>query len=125
MGNEIHEVERALQEASQSRERALTLTDNPYQWEATLAAAGSSLQRAEGLASQDEAGLEAAVRERLQGLRVVLDADENDRRFATRFDEIRVAQTQMTEGGWFNKATAFHGTDDDIAGTTQHRPGVG
>src|SRR5206468_1106022 len=74
----------------------------------TLAAAGSSLQRAEGLASQDEAGLEAAVRERLQGLRVVLDADENDRRFATRFDEILLAQTQMTEGGWFNKATAFH-----------------
>jgi tetratricopeptide (TPR) repeat protein len=89
------EVDLALREASDSRERALGLTDNPYQWEATLAAALSALKRAEGLAAEDDAALEPAVREHLLTVRRTLDADENDRRFVARFDAIRLEQTAL------------------------------
>src|SRR5262249_47218470 len=51
------------------------------------------------LASQDEAGLEPAVWGHLRGMGIGLDADENDRRFVARFDEVRLAQTQVKEGG--------------------------
>src|SRR5262249_4450944 len=89
------EVELALREASTLRERALTLADNPYHWDATLAVAVSALRRAGGLASQDEAGLEPQARDRLKELRATLDADQNDRRFVARFDEIRQEQTRL------------------------------
>jgi serine/threonine protein kinase/tetratricopeptide (TPR) repeat protein len=103
-----HEVELALREASASRDRALTLTDNPYQWEATLAAALSAFKRAEGLASQEDAPLEPAVGERLQNLRTILDADQNDRRFVARFDDIRLEQTRLdTRDSRYMKEIAF------------------
>ncbi|MDZ4689371.1 MAG: tetratricopeptide repeat protein [Planctomycetaceae bacterium] len=89
------EVEAALNEANAVRELALSLTDNPYQWEGTLAAAESALKRAEGLASQDEAALQSAVAQRLKVLRTDLDADRNDRRFVARFDEIRLEQSTV------------------------------
>jgi tetratricopeptide (TPR) repeat protein len=92
------EVDTALREASALRERALTLTDRPNQWEAVLAEASSAFKRAEGLAGQDDAALEPAVRERLQALRALLGADEadrTDRRFVARFEEIRLEQTQI------------------------------
>ncbi len=92
-----HEVELALQEAAAVADRAQALTDNPYQWEATLAAALSALKRAEGLAAQEKAGLEPAVHERLKALRARLDADEKDRRFVARFDEIRLEQSELRE----------------------------
>jgi eukaryotic-like serine/threonine-protein kinase len=81
-------VEIAVQEAKLARDRALARTENPYDWDASLAAASSALKRAEELAAQDTAGLDPAVAERLQGLRDTLDADETDRRFVARFDEI-------------------------------------
>jgi tetratricopeptide (TPR) repeat protein len=89
------EVEAALVEANAARERALTLTDNPQRWEAALAAASSALKRAEGLAAQDDAALDPAVRERLQTVRTKLDGDGTDRRFVARFDEIRLEQTAI------------------------------
>jgi tetratricopeptide (TPR) repeat protein len=49
-----------------------------------------ALQRAEQLAGQDERALDPSLRERLQALRVRLDADETDRRFVATFDEILV-----------------------------------
>src|SRR5262249_8928585 len=73
----------------------LTLTDNRPQWEAVLAAASSAFKRAEGLAVQDEAALEPAVQDRLQTVRTMLAADEMDRRFVVRFDEIRLKQTAI------------------------------
>src|SRR5262249_6822890 len=81
-------VEVALQEASLARDRALTLTDNRARWEAGLAAATSALKRAEDLAGQDEAALDPAVRNRLHVLRTMLEADEQDRRFITQFDDL-------------------------------------
>jgi serine/threonine protein kinase/Flp pilus assembly protein TadD len=87
----------ALDEAEKACAQALTLTDNPYQWEAVLAEAASAFKRADGLAAQPEAGLEPAVRQRLEALRVRLDADENDRRFVARFDEIRLEQSEIHE----------------------------
>jgi serine/threonine protein kinase/Flp pilus assembly protein TadD len=89
------EVEHALNDANKARDQALKLTDNPYQWEATLAAAAAELKRAQGLAAQDETALEPDVRERLQALHAGLKADEMDRRFAVRFDEIRLEQTAI------------------------------
>jgi serine/threonine protein kinase/Flp pilus assembly protein TadD len=89
------EVEVALHEANATRELALTLTDNPSHWEATLAAAASALKRAEGIASQEEAALEPPAAQRLQMLRTALRNDQNDRRFVARFDEIRLEQTRL------------------------------
>ncbi len=90
-------MEYALDEAEKACEQARTLTDNPYQWQAALAAAASACKRADGLATQDEAGLGPAVHDRLEALRARLDADENDRRFVARFDEIRLEQTEIHE----------------------------
>jgi serine/threonine protein kinase/tetratricopeptide (TPR) repeat protein len=81
-------VEVALEEAQAGREQALTQTENPYQWQATLAAAFSVLKRAEELAAQDPAALNAAVAARLQALRATLDADERDRRFVEQLDKV-------------------------------------
>jgi serine/threonine protein kinase/tetratricopeptide (TPR) repeat protein len=87
------EIEHALDDAAKARGLALRLIDNPYAWEAALAEAGSELKRARGLAAQDETALDPALRERLQALKAVLDADEADRRFAARFEEIRLEQS--------------------------------
>jgi hypothetical protein len=43
-----------LSDAEKAREQALTLTDNPSQWRATLAEATSNIKRAQGLAAQEE-----------------------------------------------------------------------
>ena len=103
-------MEHALDEAEKACDRALTLTDNPYQWEAVLAAAASACKRADGLAAQDEVGLEPAVRERLEALRTRLDADENDRRFVARFDEIRLEQADINlAAGTLKLETVFPG----------------
>jgi serine/threonine protein kinase/Flp pilus assembly protein TadD len=82
------EVGHALDEAAKAREQALTLTDNPALWRAALAEAASDLKRAQGLAAQDGAALEPATRERQRALQALLDADEADRRFAGRFEEV-------------------------------------
>src|SRR5262249_43769526 len=50
------EVEHALDEAERACDQALTLTDNPYQWEVVLAVAASAFKRADGLAAQEAAG---------------------------------------------------------------------
>jgi serine/threonine protein kinase/tetratricopeptide (TPR) repeat protein len=92
------EIEYALDEATRAREQALTLTDNPLRWEAALAEAASDLKRADGLAAQDEAALEPASRERLQGVHAQLGADEADRRFAARFEEVRLEQAEANVG---------------------------
>jgi serine/threonine protein kinase/Flp pilus assembly protein TadD len=82
------EVGRALDDAARAREQALTLTDNPALWEASLAEAASDLKRARGLATRDDIVPEPAIRERLQELQSLVDADEADRRFAARFEEV-------------------------------------
>jgi serine/threonine protein kinase/Flp pilus assembly protein TadD len=89
------EVEHALDDADKARSQALTLTDNPYRWEAALAEAASDLKRAQGMADQDETALEPALRERLQAIQILLKADEADRRFAARFDEVRLEQAEV------------------------------
>ncbi len=82
------EVEHALDEAARACEQALTLTDSPIRWEAALAEASSDLKRARGLAAQDETALDPATRERLEVLQALLDAEEADRLFAGRFEEV-------------------------------------
>jgi serine/threonine protein kinase/Flp pilus assembly protein TadD len=89
------EVEHALDDVGRAREKVLALTDNPLRWKAALAQAASDLKRAQGLAAQDDAALDPAVRERLQTVRTMLDSDDTDRRFVARFDEIRLEQTAI------------------------------
>jgi serine/threonine-protein kinase len=102
------EVGHALDEATRAREQALALTDNLFRWGAALAEAASALKRAEGLATQDAAALEPATRERLQALHALLDADETDRRFAARFEEVRLEQAEVNVAiSEFKEGTAF------------------
>jgi serine/threonine protein kinase/Flp pilus assembly protein TadD len=89
------EIEHALDEAARAREQALALTDDPVRWDAAQAEAVSVLKRARGLASEDETAVEPAVRERLEALQALLDADETDRHFAARLEEIRLEQTEV------------------------------
>jgi tetratricopeptide (TPR) repeat protein len=102
------EVERALDDAARARDQALRLTDHPDRWKAALAEATSELKRAQGLAVQDEAALEPPLRERLRAQKSILDADETDRRFAARFEEIRLEQTNVDlENSEFETGIAF------------------
>ena len=89
-----HEVELAIKEATQARDRALTLTDNPYEWDAALAAADSAVKSAAGIAAQDEAALSPALKHELRSLQAAMEADQQDRRFVARFDEIRLEQSE-------------------------------
>src|SRR5262249_38419959 len=91
------QMELALDEASASRERALTRTGNPYEWHSALAAAFAELKRAEGVAAHEKSALPAELRERLENLRDILKADVNDFRFAARIEEIRVDQAAVDE----------------------------
>ncbi len=109
------EIEHALDDAAKARDLALKLTDKPYGWGAALAAAGSELKRAQGLASQDESVLEPDVRERLQVLQTLLEADDADRRFAARFEEIRIEQTEVNVAiSEFKAEIAFTALKEDF-----------
>src|SRR5262249_26838331 len=102
------EVESALDDTARARDRALQLTDHPDRWKAALAEAASELKRAQGLAAQAESALEPAIRERLGSQKSTLDADETDRRFAVRFEEIRLEQTRVNlEISDFETGVAF------------------
>ncbi len=107
------EVEHALDEAARTRDQALKSADNPSLWKAGLAEAASELKRGQGLAAQDESALEPATRMRLQALQELLDADEADRQFAVRFEEIRLEQTEVNVAiSQFKTATAFAALKD-------------
>jgi serine/threonine protein kinase/Flp pilus assembly protein TadD len=107
------EVEHALQDATKARDQALKLADHPYQWKAAFAEAASELKRAQGLAAQDEMAVSPAVQERLEAVQALLNEDETDHRFAMRFDEIRLEQTEVnvTMRG-FKKGIAFAALKD-------------
>ncbi len=61
-----YRVELAIEDAGLARDRALSQTDNRFQWEATRATALSALKRGEALAAQDSAALDPGVAKRLQ-----------------------------------------------------------
>src|SRR5262249_29113785 len=88
-------AEHALDDAARARDQALQATDHPDRWKAALAEAASELKRAQGLTAQDESALEPRTRERLKAQTAILDADETDRHFAVRFEEIRGEQTKV------------------------------
>jgi tetratricopeptide (TPR) repeat protein len=81
-------------EADALRRQALKLIDSPYQWQAGLATARSALQRAEALADSVEAVGPAVLDEITEGKRQ-LKADERDRRFVARFEELRMEATEV------------------------------
>ncbi len=88
------EVGKAVQEGSMHEERALTLIDNPYQWETTLAAGLSALKRAEALLAGDEEMLDPALRARVQALAARLQGDKKDRDMVATVERIRLEQSQ-------------------------------
>jgi tetratricopeptide (TPR) repeat protein len=77
----------AAGEAEALRRRALRLTDNPAQWQATLAAARAAARQAQALVAQGGESGDPALRRRVGELSDALDADERDRGLAERFDE--------------------------------------
>jgi serine/threonine protein kinase/tetratricopeptide (TPR) repeat protein len=83
-------VQLALRDAQTLGDKALTLVDgNPYQWETTLAQALAAVHQADGLVESDES-LDPGLLEQLAALKTRLVADESDRQFVTRFDDIRL-----------------------------------
>jgi serine/threonine protein kinase len=81
-------VQSAMSEANRARNWALAQMDDPFDWQAALIAASAALQGGEELAAQEPNAIDHALSERLQRQRAILDADETDRRFVARLDEI-------------------------------------
>jgi tetratricopeptide (TPR) repeat protein len=84
------DVTASLRETEALRERAAELTQNPRQWELTLRAADLALKRAEALVDPD-----TPLGEQVEEARTALEADQRDRALATRFDEVRIEQSQV------------------------------
>jgi serine/threonine protein kinase len=78
----------ALNDAANAREQMLTHMDNPFKWDASLAAALSAIKEAEQLAAQEPGKLETATAGELDELKATLRSDQEDRRFVARLDEI-------------------------------------
>jgi serine/threonine protein kinase/Flp pilus assembly protein TadD len=89
------QMEHALDDADKARAQALTHTNDPYRWEAALTEAAFALKRAQELDAQDKTAIAPALRERLQAAQATLNADTTDRRFAARFEEIRLEQAEV------------------------------
>jgi serine/threonine protein kinase/Flp pilus assembly protein TadD len=101
------DVRAALKEADTLRRQARPLIDNPYQWFVSLAAARSALQRAEALAGPVE-GLDPAVLAEITETKKQLLADERDRDFVARFEDIRMQATEVdVVGNRFKLAEAY------------------
>jgi tetratricopeptide (TPR) repeat protein len=81
-------IEVALDEANGARAAALTQNDSPADWQSGLASALSAIRGAEELAAQDPTAIDPAKARQILELRTGLEADETDRKFVTRLDEI-------------------------------------
>ena len=97
------EVELALQESTAARERALSKTGSPHEWESALAEASQAIRRAEGFAAANPLVLSAKIAARLREARALLDGDLRDRRFAAQVDEahLAVSDTYIDDGEYF------------------------
>jgi tetratricopeptide (TPR) repeat protein len=112
------EVEAAALEADRGGDRARGLTNQPAQWQATLAEALSALRRAEALASSDEDLLGPELRERLRALADQLRADERDWALITAAERIRLEASAPAPTGvrlsppvapWYREAFTTYG----------------
>jgi tetratricopeptide (TPR) repeat protein/serine/threonine protein kinase len=88
------EAGRAVEEASMHADRALTLIDQPSQWEAALAAASSELKRGQALAEGDDELLYPEMRERIAALAARLQVDHKDRALVAAVERIRLESSQ-------------------------------
>jgi tetratricopeptide (TPR) repeat protein len=90
------DIQLAVQEAQTLGERALTqVNDNPSVWEATLAAALASSQRAQALAEPNREMLDSALLHRIATVHERLQGDEQDRQFVARVDAIRLEASEV------------------------------
>jgi serine/threonine protein kinase/Flp pilus assembly protein TadD len=98
------DIDLALQEATDLEQRALALLeDNPFQCEATLAAAGSALKRADALAGSEAAALAPALEQRLAAMKTRLEDDDKDRRLLEQLEGAFLANAfTIIDGHLFN-----------------------
>jgi eukaryotic-like serine/threonine-protein kinase len=93
------ETERAVAEARTRRDEAFGESDNPERWQAGMAAALSTLRRAEFLAAKHDVDhVDVAVVAMVGELRTQLEADEDSRKRAGRLEEIRVESGTLVDG---------------------------
>ena len=100
------EVEHVLDDAAKAHEESLALTDNPDQWKAALNKAAYILQRAKGLAAQDEAASEPSIRERIESLEMRVTAARRDVFMLDELEGIRLRQAESKDGQMFDRAGA-------------------
>jgi serine/threonine-protein kinase len=89
----------AAAEAEALRRRALRLTDDPAQWQATLAAALAASRQAQALLDQVGEAATPALRQRVEQLGTALEADERDRALVAGIDDVRVEQSSLSAVG--------------------------
>jgi tetratricopeptide (TPR) repeat protein/serine/threonine protein kinase len=95
----VAQVERdaaaALAEAMALGKRAVGLTEQPAQWESTLAAALNAVKLAESLLAKEANAVEGDLWDKVQAGRAGLEADDRDRRLVALFEMIRLEQTEV------------------------------
>jgi serine/threonine-protein kinase len=89
----------AAREAEALRERALKLTDDPPQWEASLAAARAAARQAEALLVSAGEAADPDLTERVRALLEDLKADEQDRALVAHIDHLRAEQGHASQQG--------------------------
>jgi serine/threonine-protein kinase len=94
----------ALKEALTLMKRALTLTDQPQQWENTLTAARKAVQVAESMLAREGKSCPKALVKRVQEVRARLEDSEKDQQLVARFEEIRLEMAQGDlKTGWYKE----------------------
>ncbi|HEX7448430.1 MAG TPA: tetratricopeptide repeat protein [Pirellulales bacterium] len=92
------EVEHMLDDASKAHEESLTLTDNPRELQDLVYKVDYILQRAKGLAVQEENAVEPVVRERIEWLETCLSALRRDARMLNELEETRLRPAESRNG---------------------------
>lgn len=92
-------IERAWSEASALAKEAARLRHQPAEWHALLASSLQALEQAEHAAADNAARVDRDLRERLNRLRIDVDAEEKDRRMVARLDDILYHLSDIQRGG--------------------------
>jgi serine/threonine protein kinase len=117
----VAQVERdaagALAEAAALGERAAGLTEQPAQWQSTLAAALSAVKLAQSLLAKEGAAVDADLWDKVYAVRAQLEADERDRRLVARVEEVRLEQAEVDlKRSVFKQAEAYPKVRAALAG---------
>ncbi|HET6880445.1 MAG TPA: tetratricopeptide repeat protein [Pirellulales bacterium] len=100
------EVEHVLDDATKAHDAALTPTDDPHELEAAVNKAEYILQRAKGLAAQDETATLPSIRERIEALKVRVSAARRDAQMLNELENIRLRPADSKNGEMWDWAGA-------------------